>query len=557
MVTVVRKRLLGTPSSRTEQAVRPAPWLVLLALFACALAITPILYIFIRAAGASPDIWERLWSGRIPGLLLNSVALVITTSIFTAILGVGLAWLVERTDLPGRAVWRWVLALPLAVPAYVGALSYLIVLRRGGLLEQTFIQWGGWEMGSLPLPSLFTLGGATLIIGLFTFPYVYLPVSAALRSTDWTLEEAARVSGQSQWGVFRRVLLPMLSPSLIVGVLLVCLYALSDFGTVALLQYRTFTVAIYNQFTGQIDRSGAAILSFVLIALALPLLLGEAWSHKRGRRYVNQTAWKPRRLVALGRWRAVALTLVLLVALLCLGLPMLVLGGLTLQGWFWPTQVDRIWGVGMENIWKYGFNSLLVAGLAATIAILLAFAPAYLAARYPGKASLLFLTAGKTSYALPGIITGLSLIMIFNQAMPAIYGTVIVLVLAFAIRFLPQALAATEAAMKATSTRFEMAARTMGRRPWQVFREITLPLAAPGLMAGWALVFLTAIKELPTAILLRPPGFDTLPVRIWAAASESVYTQAAPPAFLLVTLTTLVMGLIFARGKFGMDEVVL
>jgi iron(III) transport system permease protein len=132
-----------------------------------------------------------------------------------------------------------------------------------------------------------------------------------------------------------------------------------------------------------------------------------------------------------------------------------------------------------------------------------------------------------------------------------------VLVLAFGIRFLPQALASTEAAMKAASPKLEQAARTMGRKPWQVFREITLPMIASGLAAGWALVFLTSMKELPTAILLRPPGFDTLPVRIWAASSESIYTQAAPPAFLLISLTVLAMALLFTRGKFGTDEVVL
>jgi iron(III) transport system permease protein len=528
-----------------------------IAILSCALAVTPLVYIFIRAAGASPEVWGRLWAGRIPGLLANTVALVVVTGAFTTLLGLGLAWLVERTDLPGRNVFRWALAMPLAIPAYVGALSYLIVLRRGGLLEQAFMSWGGWELGRLPLPSLYTLWGAAAIMSLFIFPYVYLPVSAALRSTDWTLEEAARVGGHSAWGTFRRVVLPMLLPSLLVGMLLVCLYALSDFGTVALLQFRTFTVAIYNQFAGQIDRSGAAILSFVLVALALPLLLGEAWSHRRNRLYAHQATWKPRRLVALGRWRIVALIAVLLVIALSLGLPIVVLGGLTLQGWLQPTYVDRIWGVGLENIWQHALNSLLVSGLAATLAMALAFAPSYLAARYPGKVAGVLLLVGKASYALPGLIIGLSLIMLFSQAIPALYGTVFVLVLAFSIRFLPQALATTEAAMKATSAQLEMAARTMGRKPWQVFRTITLPLAAPGLAAGWALVFLTAMKELPTAILLRPPGFDTLPVRIWAASNESVYTQAAPPAFLLIAVTMVAMSLVFTKGKFGTDEVVL
>ncbi|HEX8597805.1 MAG TPA: iron ABC transporter permease [Chloroflexia bacterium] len=557
MLATERRLLAIRDWGRAKGVVMPPPLLLGLAVFAGLLAVTPLAYIVIRAIGASPDTWGRLWSGRIPGLLTNTLLLVACTATFTATLGLGLAWLVERTDLPGRGFWRWVLALPLAVPAYVGALCYLIVLRRGGLLEQALVQWGGLQSGQVSLPSLYTLWAATIIVGLFTFPYVYLPVSAALRSTNWSLEEAARVGGQSAWGAFRRVVLPLLRPALLAGTLLVCLYALSDFGTVALLQYRTFTVAIYNQFAGSVDRSGAAILSVVLVLLSTPLLFLEAWSHRRSRRYVAQASWKPRRLVTLGRWRWVAAGGVSIVGMLSLGLPLLVLGGLTLQGWLWPTPVDRIWSVGGDDLWRYGLNSLLLAGLAASIAILLAFAPAYLASRYPHRLVLALLAAGKSGYSLPGIIVGLSLVLLFSNWVPVLYGTVAVLVLAFGIRFLPQALASTEAAMKAASPKMEQAARTMGRKPWQVFREITLPMIAPGLAAGWALVFLTSMKELPTAILLRPPGFDTLPVRIWAASSESIYTQAAPPAFLLISLTVLAMALLFTRGKFGTDEVVL
>jgi iron(III) transport system permease protein len=518
------------------------------------LAVMPLIYIVWRAAQASPETWGRLWSGQIPGLLANTLALLVTTAAFTAGLGLALAWLVERTDLPGRSLWRWLLALPIAVPAYVGALCYLIVFRRGGLLEQAAMQWGGLAFGALPLPNLYSLWGATFIIGLFTFPYVYLPTAAALRATNWSMEEAARVAGRDAWGAFRDVVLPLIAPALLAGVLLVGLYVLGDFGTVKLIHFRTFTAAIFNQFTGQVNREGAAILSFVLIALTAPLLAAEARLNRH--RPVAPPNWRPRRLAPLGRWRWLALAFCGAAAFFALGLPFAVLGGLTLQGWLMPTEVDRLWSVGGENIWRYGLNSLLLSGLAATLAVILAFAPAYLAARQAHPLARALLTLSKAGYALPGVIAGLSLILLFNQFVPALYGTLAVLVIGFAARFLPQAAAVNEAAVKAVPPTLEQAARLMGRTPWQTFREVTLPLAAPGLKASWVLVFLTAMKELPTAVLLRPPGFDTLPVRVWAAASESVYTQAAPPAFLLITLTLLVLGLLFARGRFGLDEVV-
>jgi iron(III) transport system permease protein len=527
----------------------------LIAALIALLAATPLVYIIIRALGAEAKTWSNLFGAHVPGLLLNTVLLVLTASTLGALLGLSLAWLVERTDLPWRGFLRWALALPLVVPAYVGALCYLVIFRRGGLVEAAAMSWFGLEQGRLPLPDVYNLVGVTFIIALFTFPYVYLPVGAALRSANRTIEEAGRMSGRTGWGTFRSVSLPLLSPALLTGMLLISLYVISDFGTVALMRYRTFTVAIYNQFSGGIDRSAAAILSFVLIALTVPLLVGEGWLNNRGARYSTTAPWKPHRQARLGRGRIPALLYALLVLALSVIIPIAVLGGLTLQGWFAPTAVDRIWSVGGENIWQYALNSLLVAGFAATLGILFAFAPAYLAARYGGPFARIVSGVSKAGYALPGLIVGLSLVMLFSNWLPDLYGTVFVLVLAFAIRFLPHAVASIEAALKTAPSNLEGAARVMGRTPLQAFRTVTLRVAAPGIIAGWALVFLTAMKELPTAILLRPPGFDTLPVRIWAASSESVYTQAAPPAFALILITMVLLMLLHFRGKFGIEQV--
>jgi ABC-type Fe3+ transport system, permease component len=196
----------------------------------------------------------------------------------------------------------------------------------------------------LPLPRIYNLTGATLVIGLSVFPYVYLPVAASLRSLDRTLEEAARISGHGPWQTFHCITLPLIAPAAAAGALLVSLYVLSDFGTVAMLRYRTFTVAIFQQFTGQIDRSGASILSFVLIGLTLPLLMGEAWASQRMRRTTRAAAWRPVQIVHLGRGRWLACAAVAILVLLSSGIPLLVLGGLSVQGIFFPTRVDQIWG---------------------------------------------------------------------------------------------------------------------------------------------------------------------------------------------------------------------
>ena len=539
----------------TKLTLTPAPQgLAIAALLVSLVAAVPLGYIVLRALSADPAIWGRLWLGQIPPLIASTVALVLSTIAFAGLLGVAAAWLVERTDLPGRGLWRVLLTLPLAIPAYVAAICWLILLRRGGLVDAAAMAWFGVERGALPLPSLYNLGGTTLVIGLCIFPYVFLPVSAALRSVDRSLEEAARMAGQRPWASFWRVTLPLVLPSVAAGALLVGLYAFSDFGTVAMLRYRTFTLAIYQQLGGQIDRSAAAILSLMLIAMALPLLFAEQRLARRDQRLARGRCWQPRRLLALGPWRWPMLAFLGLLVLLSLGLPLLVLGGLTLQGWLFPTSVDRIWSFNNAGVLRHSLNSLGLAIGAATAATLLACIPALQAIRSPSRLSGLLLLVSKSPFALPGVIIGLSFVLLLNRWLPFLYGTLAALLIGFVFRVLPQAVAANEAALRTVAPTLEQAARTLGCSAGQGFRRVTAPVAAPGLAAGWVLVFVTAMKELPTAMLLRPPGFDTLPVRIWAAASESVYTQAAPPAFALILLTMLTL-IALNRRRAGLEKV--
>jgi iron(III) transport system permease protein len=552
------KRAIPFPRTRAVRAsiIRQRPASAALAVAAAlvgVLAIVPLVYMLIRALEADAAIWARLWSRQIPLLIANTLALTAATVLLSTLFGVGAAWLVERTDLPGARIWRVLLALPLAIPAYVAAICWLILLRRGGVIDQVAVEWLGFARGTLPLPQITNLWGATLIISLCVFPYVFLPVGAAFRSLDRSLEEAARMAGHSAWTTLWRVVLPLAMPAIAGGALLVALYVLSDFGTVAMLRYRTFTLAIFQQFAGQVDRSAAAILSFVLIGMAMPILYGSAWLARRGRR-LSRTRWQPRRLTRLGRWRPLALLAIGVLTFFSLGLPLLTLGGLTLQGWLFPTEVDRIWSVNNAGVLHYALNSVGLAAAAATGATLLAIFPALLAVRRPGRWSNLLLAACQSPFALPGIIIGLSFVLLFNRWAPMLYGTLVVLVIGLVFRLLPQAVTADESALHTVSPSLEQAARTLGNNGIRTFQRVTLPVAAPGLLASWVLVFVTAMKELPTVILLRPPGFDTLPVRIWVAASESVHTQAAPSAFALIIVTVATL-LIVMRQQAGMERV--
>ncbi|MEL6524887.1 MAG: iron ABC transporter permease, partial [Chloroflexota bacterium] len=510
----------------------------------------------IRASEADVTLVTRLWRRQIPTLLLNTVWLMGTTITFTVVLGVALAWLVERTDLPGRSYWRWLLALPLALPGYVGAICMLVLLRRGGLVDQIAMAWAGFEFATFPLPDVTSLGGATTVIGLVTFPYVYLTVGASLRTSDQSLEDAARMSGRGPWQTFVFMTLPLLLPAIAAGALLVGMYVLSDFGTVALLRYQTFTTAIYQQIAGRVDRTSASILSMVLVMMNLPLLGVTAWINQRQRRFQRSSRWRPHRLITLGRWRPLALAFVGTIFSLSLAIPLLILAGYTIQGIVWPTEMDRLWGYAGERIWSHGWDSIRLATIGATLAIILSFSPNYLSARFSNRLVAFLLGLSKTAFALPGIIVGLGMSFFFLQAVPILYATVISLMLGMAFRLLPQAITTGEAAFDHVPQSLEQAARLMGHSPVRVFRRITIPIAFPGIVASWALVFITAMKELPLLIILRPPGFDTLTIRIWEAANDSIYTQASPPALLLVVLTLIPVALVYSNSRFGLNRAV-
>ncbi len=529
--------------------------LTLLATVVCTCAALPLLYICYHALSADPGLSGRLITSHLPQLVQRTFSLVGTVGIVTALLGILAAWLVERTNLPGRNLWRWLLALPLAIPGYVGAVCYMFLLRRGGFVDQLAMQYLGFERQQFPLPPLFNLWGVTAVISLYTFPYVFLTVGAALRVLDATLDDAAQVAGRNRIRIFFSLTLPLVMPAVAGGMLLVGLYVLSDFGTVALMRYQTFTTAIYRQFAGEIGRSAASIVSLGLVALSLPLLLTENVLHRRDRRYVRGSHWRPLQRIPLGRWRWAAVGYIIGLATLSLFLPLAVLSGLTIRGILAPTEIDRLWSLGTVSLWESGLSSLVLSVGAATLTVFLALLPAVLAVRHSNPYSRALMALGKTAFALPGIIVGLGFLMFFIRT--PIYSTVGALVIGLAFRLLPQALALNESTLRTVSPTLEEAAHTLGHGFWSTLRRVTIPIAAPGLLAAWALTFVTAMKELPLLVILRPPGFDTLPIRVWEAANDSIYTQAAPPALLLVLLTTLTLAAVYAVSRLGVDRIII
>jgi iron(III) transport system permease protein len=528
------------------------PRITFLAGMVAMFAFIPILYIFIRAFGGEPEIWQRIVQTRLLKLLSNTLLLVFTVTIGTTILGVSLAWFTERTDLPGRRIFRWLLALPLAIPPYIGAIIHLAFLRpRGGLLPQ----WTEQIFGSpINLPNPIGFWGAAFVLIIFSFPYVFLLSGSALRSLHASFDEASRMLGRRPWQTFWQVTLPVIRPAITAGALLVSLDILAEYGTVALLRYETFSSAIFVQLAGRYDRSAAAILSGVLIILALIILFGE-FRIQRGAHFTQiDSNWRPARLIQLGKFRFIGFLAVGFSVLVSFIIPLSLLLYWSIQGILDTHLGFGAMQIGSKGLESFIFNSVWSSGLASFLAVLFSLPIAIFVIRHPGKISRLFSRVSQVGYAIPGVVVALSLVMLVNRFLPFMYATPLVVVMAYIVRYIPQAVRASESALHQLSPRLEDAARLLKRNPLQTFLQVTFPLILPGLLAGSALVFLSSLKELPATLLLRPAGFETLAVRVWIWSEEGFYNQAAPAALLLVFIAIIPLYFLLRREAIFKNE---
>jgi len=473
-----------------------------------AIALLPLVYLVVRAfeqgLGVVGDVLLRERTLR---LLVRSLLLAGAVTTACLVIGVALAWLTIRSDLPARRFWLVVAALPLAVPTYVAGFAWISFF-----------------------PQLAGPVGAFVVLTACSYPYVLLPVSAALRRMDPASEEVARSLGLSPWAAFRRATLPQLRPALAAGGLLVALYTLSDFGAVSIMRFDAFTRVIYTSYRASFDRTPAAVLSLLLVAVTVVLVWLEARS--RGRASYSRVGGGGARDHGRVRLRAAtlpALALVALVAGLALGVPAAALV-------YW-SAVGTSGSLSLGALTSAAGTSLTFAALGAVATTVLAIPVGVLAARRGGRLPALLERASYVGYALPGIVVAFSLVFLSVRYAFPFYQRTPVLVLAYVVLFLPLAVGAVHVSAAQSPPALEEVARAAGARPLAVLRRVTLPLAAPGIAAGAVLVFLTVMKELPATLLLQPLGSATLASQVWTATGVAAYSAAAPYAAVLVLLS--------------------
>jgi iron(III) transport system permease protein len=497
---------------------RPPPAALAAALVAAAVAVLPLVYLLVRVAEAGPArVVDLVLRERTAELLARSLVLAVAVTTVCVVVGAGLAYLVARTDLPGRRVVAVLAPMPLAIPSYVAAY--------------------GW-LGAAP--QVAGLHGAVLVLAACSYPYVYLPVLAALRAGDPAQEEVARSLGHGPVATALRVTLRQARPAAAAGALLVALYVLSDFGAVSLLRYDVFTRVIHTSYQASFDRTPAAVLSVLLVLLTVTLTLAERRARSRTEQ-VRTGGGSSRRPVrgSLGAWRVPAALAAAAVLVVALAVPLASLG-------YWLVRGRRV--VDVEALVSGALATVGVSGLGALATVVLAVPVGVLAARYRSRAVGAVEAATFAGHALPGIVVALALVFLGVRLVPAIYQEVPLLVLAYVVLFLPAAVGAVRSSVALSPPRLEEVARSLGHRPIEVLRRVTVPLAAPGIAAGAALVMLTAMKELPATLLLRPTGTDTLATQLWTQTGNAAFAAAAPYAALLVLLSAVPTALLARWG---------
>ena len=456
---------------------------------------------------------------RVGELLTNTLLLIVLTVPLCLVLGVGGAWLVERTTLRGHRWWAVALAAPLAIPAFVNSYAW-----------------------ASAVPSLQGVWSGVLIATLSYFPLVYIPAAAVLARLDPAIEQSAASLGLGPWAVFFRVVLPQLRIAMTGGALLVSLHLLAEYGAFAMIRFDTFTTAIMSQFQSTFNGTAGNMLASVLVFFCLLLLLLEVRSRGTARyaRIGSGAQAKAVRL-ALGYWQLPSQLALLAVTFLAFGLPLgLVLRWVLLGG-------PEIWSA-VEFVPAL-LQTLGYGAAGALVTTVVAFPLAYLAVRHPGWFSKGLELSNYITSSLPGIVVGLAFVTISIRLVPGIYQSAGLLIAAYVLLFLPRSLVNLRSGIAQAPKELDEAARSLGKSPLASFMKVTLRLSAPAAAGGAALVFLAIVNELTATLLLSPNGTSTLATEFWSKSSEIDYTGAAPYALLMILLSAPMTYLLFQQSK--------
>lgn len=523
---------IGSPSLLAER--RGQGW-TLIAVVIAALVLAPLLVLISRIGQADPDLMQHLWRFVLPRVAADSLLLVVLVVTGAGTLGTGLAWLVSRYRFPGRDLFDWALILPMALPAYVLGFVLIGLLDFTGPL-QTALRGVFGE--ALRLPAIRSIGGAALVLSLALYPYVYLLARTAFDSQGQRALEAGRALGLSRRQAFWRVALPLSRPWIAAGLLLVTMETLADFGTVAVFNVDTFTTAIYKSWFGLFSLGTAAQLAAVLLIVALSIAAVEHRLRDRAG-YWDTGRSAPAQRQTLAGWAGWTASLV---CLSVLALAVVIPVGQLLVWAF--ADGHGLADLADGRLWALVSRTLGLGLAAALLVVVAAALLAYARREAPGRVTQLAGRLATLGYAIPGAVLAVGVFVALSLAdhlLPAlgagdwrIGGTLVAILFAYLARFLAVGFGPVEAGLDRIRSSMDEVAQSLGADTRRRLLAVHLPLLAPSLFVGAALVLVDVMKEMPITLMTRPFGWDTLAVRIFELTSEGQWEAAALPALALV-----------------------
>ena len=509
----------------------------------CALAFAfPGLYLIWRNFTSGADPLGLLFTNQTLQPFWRTVRLAMLVSLSAACLGTALAWLTTRTDIPFRKLWRVMLPIPLVFPTFIGAAAFIRTLNPGGLANDFF-----GSIGVNRTPELRGLLGAWVVLTLFCYPYVYLPVAARLRQLPGSLEQSALILGDSLPRAFRRVVLRQISGSLTAGTLLVFLYTISDFGAVQLMRYDTLTRAIETNYLARPPMAFA--LSLILLGFAGLVVAAERSVNRRLPEVKTHRAHEAVKY-ELGRWKTPTILLVGGTFTFSFLAPMAALVDWAADGVLRTQRGGRPLTIDTSKVVEAAANTLSSGVITGIVALIAVVPIAILVGRYRDRIGRFTHSVVIATFAVPGILIALSLRFwtlrsgFFGDLL---YNSMALLIFAYVVRFASLAMGIALVAVTTVPGGLHDAAATLGADRWRRFRSVDLPVMRPGLLAAGGLVVLSTMKELPISLIVAPIGFPTLTTRIFGSFEDAFVAEAGIMALVLVFTSALLSWFLVLR----------
>lgn len=506
------------------------------------LLVLPILAIFFTAVGETDDLFAHLMSTVLPTYTYNTIVLVLGTMALALVFGIPSAWIMAMCRLPSERILQWALVLPLAMPGYIVGYIFTDWFDFAGPIQLLLRDLTGWGPGEYWFPDIRTLTGAMFVLSLVLYPYVYLLARAAFMEQNVSLLQSARLLKCSPWESFRRISMPLARPSIAVGLSLVAMETVGDFGTVSYFAVNTLTTAVYDTWLGYSSLTAAAKISAIMLVIVILVLSAERFSRRRQKLFQSQFNSREDFRYELNGWKK-WLALTWCWGLVCVAF-IFPLGQLLIYAYKYFAQS---W---TSEFREFALNSLYVSIAAAIIGVSVALLVNFCQRLNPGRQSLAFMRLASMGYAVPGTVLAIGVMVpvlfmdhLVNDIAKAMEwgrpglifsGSMFAIIFAMVVRFSAVAIGSIESSLGKISPSLDMASRTMGCNSNQMLWRVHFPLVRRGALVAGLLVFIESMKELNAALLLRPFNFETLATYVYNFASDEHLELAALPAVLLV-----------------------